>query len=104
MNIYPIGHCPVCKNEIHLTSNDILEKNNFRRNVIKCPLCKTRILRCIAPGCNNYTEGGDLWDDKICPSCKNPSIFIPYMESTAKTGAVIITSVLAVLRYLDNKP
>jgi predicted nucleic acid-binding Zn ribbon protein len=26
MNIYPIGHCPVCKNEIHPTSNDILEK------------------------------------------------------------------------------
>ena len=54
----------------------------------------------MAPGCNNYAEGGDTWDDNICPSCKSPSTFLVYME---KIGSVIVTSVLAVLRYRNNR-
>jgi hypothetical protein len=103
MDIYPKGHCPICKKEIQPTSNDVFEKNRFRRDVIRCPSCKSKILRCMAPGCNNYAEGGDTWDDNICPSCKSPSTFLVYMESMVKIGSVIVTSVLAVLRYRNNR-
>lgn len=66
---FATGVCPHCKQEITPTSQDIAEENKVRRNIIFCPNCKTKILKCMGVGCNNYALGGVYWDDSLCPDC-----------------------------------
>lgn len=70
---YPKGECPLCGEDIMPKEKDIFKKNFIRRDILSCPECGAKILRCIGLGCRNYAEAGDKWDDNLCPSCKNPT-------------------------------
>jgi hypothetical protein len=48
---------------------DLVEDNSVRRDVCECPSCKGKILVCRTPGCTNYTKGGAVYDDELCPEC-----------------------------------
>ena len=61
-----IGLCPFC-NEV--VTGILVEENTIRRNIYKCPKCGKRILKCMTPFCSNFAEGGDFWDDNLCPEC-----------------------------------
>lgn len=81
------GVCPFCKEEI--IPADVVEENVVRRNIYSCPACKNEILCCCTPGCNNYTKGGKIWDDMLCPEC---TANIP---SALITGITLVSSVIA---------
>ena len=61
------GQCPKCGQAI--TSARCLEANTLRRNVLECPNCQARILKCRMPGCRDYALGGRVWDNEFCPDC-----------------------------------
>jgi hypothetical protein len=60
------GPCPYCGETI---TPELVEKNTIRRDVCLCPECKKQLLVCRTPGCHNYTKGGEIYDDELCPSC-----------------------------------
>lgn len=60
------GMCPFCKNEV---VPDVIQENYLRRDKCECPECKRIIYVCRTPGCENYTKGGAIYDDELCPSC-----------------------------------
>jgi ribosomal protein S27AE len=61
------GHCPKCGKAINPTR--FLERNTLRRDVLECPNCQARILKCRFPGCQDYALGGKVWDNDFCPNC-----------------------------------
>ena len=60
------GICPYCGDNV---TPVLIEENNIRRDVCKCPSCEKQLLICRTPGCQNYTKGGEIYDDELCPSC-----------------------------------
>lgn len=60
------GCCPFCG---AFVAPQILEENRLKRDKCRCLNCNSTIYLCIAPGCNNYTKSGVVWDDWFCPSC-----------------------------------
>ena len=60
------GHCPQCG---QVVTPRRLEANTLRRDVLECPHCQARILKCRFPGCKDYALGGEFWDNEFCPDC-----------------------------------
>lgn len=77
----PIGICPHCKNNVRAK---IIEECTFTRDICECPECSEKILRCRAPGCNNYTEYDDFFNE-LCPSCSQST---PRFIGNVAKGAV----------------
>ncbi|HOX46092.1 MAG TPA: hypothetical protein PK668_20990 [Myxococcota bacterium] len=66
MSSKPMGKCPFCHHKVHAK---IVEENSWRRDVCRCPECGERILVCRMPGCKDFAEGGETWDEEFCPDC-----------------------------------
>ena len=58
------GNCPQCNQAV--TPTRCLQYNNVRRDVLECPNCKARLLKCLTPGCKDYALGGRFWDNAFC--------------------------------------
>lgn len=61
-----IGICPFCKAD---TAAEIIEENDFRRDMCRCTECEKTIYVCRTPGCDDYARGGSSYDDELCPQC-----------------------------------
>jgi hypothetical protein len=61
-----LGICPFCK---ELTTPSVAEDNTLRRDKCICPKCSNVVYVCRTPGCDDYTRGGDIYDDELCPAC-----------------------------------
>lgn len=66
MSVKSKGACPFCNEQIVPI---VVEENSIRRDKCQCPECSEIVYVCRSPGCNNYTKGGEFWDDELCPSC-----------------------------------
>jgi len=62
------GACPYC---LSIIRPSIIEKNRWVRDKCQCPKCDEIIYACRNPLCNDYAEGGDFYDDELCPKCFN---------------------------------
>ena len=79
----PAGYCPFCR---ELVTPEIVEENTFRRDKCVCDNkeCKKTVYVCRTPGCDDFTKGGSIYDDELCPGCtKN--------VSTTLGGALLLT-------------
>ncbi|PKG37668.1 hypothetical protein [Psychromonas sp. Urea-02u-13] len=61
-----LGFCSFCGNKVRA---NIEETNFFRRDRCSCPECSETIYVCRNPICDNYTKGGDIYDDELCIEC-----------------------------------
>ena len=71
----------------------LIEENNIRRDVCKCPSCEKQLLICRTPGCQNYTKGGEIYDDELCPSCT--SSLTSGLGEVFKWGAMAAAAAIA---------
>lgn len=94
MAIKSSGVCPFCGSFIQAR---VVETNYLRRDKCRCPDCSNVIYVCRMPGCNNYTKGGDIWDDEFCPSCTNS------MDSRAISAIGLGLSLFAVFGKSKDK-
>jgi len=62
----PMGRCPHCEKRVRAV---VVEENVVRRDVLRCPKCKGRVLICLGADCKNYAAGGRIYDDNFCPKC-----------------------------------
>ena len=60
------GVCPFCNIEM---IPSVIEENTIRRDKCQCPDCGKYVYVCRTPGCRDYSKGGDIYDDELCPSC-----------------------------------
>lgn len=59
-----IGMCPFCKEEM---IPKVIMRKTMRRDLCTCANCGGSILVCRVPGCHDYTKGGPIYDDELCP-------------------------------------
>lgn len=84
------GICPYCGDNV---TPVLIEENNIRRDVCKCPSCEKQLLICRTPGCQNYTKGGEIYDDELCPSCT--SSLTSGLGEVFKWGAMAAAAAIA---------
>lgn len=60
----PEGLCPFCSEKM---IPKVVESNFFTRDKCKCVSCDETIYVCRTPFCDDYTKGGEYYDDELCP-------------------------------------
>jgi len=84
------GTCPYCGDTV---TPVLIEENNLRRDVCKCPSCEKQLLSCRTPGCQSYAKGGQIYDDELCPSCT--SSIASAVGEVVKWGAMMAAGAVA---------
>ncbi|WP_131604661.1 hypothetical protein [Pectobacterium carotovorum] len=92
MKLKSLGVCPFCKKNVRPV---VVEANYARRDKCQCPECKESVYVCRGFGCEDYTKGGELYDDEFCPKCAQ-SISSGTKSSVYKAYGSALTLVAAI--------
>jgi len=96
----PLGICPHCQCNVRAK---VVENKTITRDICICPECSEKVLRCRSPGCNNYTEYDDFFNE-LCPKCSKefPERVLNLAKGAAGTMAAAVGVFLAWDKY-NNK-